>query len=153
MLVTDFDYDLPEELIAQDPLEPRDASRLLIMDRRNGTLRHGTFKQIGQELRPGDILVINDTKVLPARLNATKESGAAVEILLLKETETNLWQCLVKPGKKALPGTKLHFPLPVLEAQVEQVSEGGTRLIRFYPAGDFFFRHRPVGDHAPTALY
>ena len=130
MRVEDFDYQLPEELIAQDPIEPRDASRLLIMDKTTGALRHSVFNQLGQELHPGDMLVINDTKVLPARLFATKESGATIEL--------NLWQCLVRPGRKALPGVKLHFALPELTAEVEDFSDEGTRLIRFFPDGDFY---------------
>lgn len=138
MIVDDFDYSLPEELIAQDPLEPRDSSRLLIMDKQSGQIRHSIFNQIGKELRKGDMLVVNDTKVLPARLFAHKDTGAAIEILLLKQVELNLWQCLVKPGKKALPGTILKFSLEELEAKVEDFSEEGTRLIRFYPKGDFF---------------
>lgn len=138
MRVEDFDYQLPEELIAQDPIEPRDASRLLIMDKRTGALRHSVFNQLGKELRPGDMLVINDTKVLPARLFATKESGAAIELLLLKQVELNLWQCLVRPGRKALPGVKLRFALPELTAQIEDFSDEGTRLIRFFPEGDFY---------------
>ena len=138
MRVEDFDYQLPEELIAQDPIEPRDASRLLIMDKTTGALRHSVFNQLGQELHPGDMLVINDTKVLPARLFATKESGATIELLLLKQVELNLWQCLVRPGRKALPGVKLHFALPELTAEVEDFSDEGTRLIRFFPDGDFY---------------
>lgn len=138
MRVEDFDYQLPEELIAQDPIEPRDASRLLIMDKQTGALRHSIFNQLGQELRRGDMLVINDTKVLPARLFATKESGASIELLLLKQVELNLWQCLVRPGRKALPGVKLQFALPELTAEIEDFSDEGTRLIRFFPQGDFF---------------
>jgi S-adenosylmethionine:tRNA ribosyltransferase-isomerase len=138
MKVADFDYDLPPELIAQDPLEPRDASRLLIMDKEGGSLRHSFFYRLGEELRRGDILVINDTKVLPARLYAWRSSGATVEVLLLRQLELNLWQCLVKPGKKALPGTELSFELPQLTAMVEDHAEDGTRLIRFYPDGDFW---------------
>ncbi len=138
MRVDDFDYDLPENLIAQDPLEPRDSSRLLIMDRGSGALRHSIFNQIGKELNPGDVLVVNDTKVLPARLFAHKSTGAVIELLLLKQVELNLWQCLVKPGKKALPGSKLDFDSDIMQAEIEDFSEEGTRLIRFYPQGDFF---------------
>jgi S-adenosylmethionine:tRNA ribosyltransferase-isomerase len=138
MRVEEFDYFLPENLIAQDPLEPRDSSRLLIMDKSSGSLRHSLFNRIAEELRAGDLLVLNDTKVLPARLFAHKNSGAIIELLLLKQVELNLWQCLVRPGKKALPGTDLAFDLPLLRAKVEDFSEEGTRLIRFYPQGDFF---------------
>lgn len=138
MKVADFDYDLPQELIAQDPLEPRDASRLLIMARQGGGLRHSHFYRLGEELRPHDILVINDTKVLPARLFARRKSGAAVEVMLLRQLELDLWQCLVKPGKKALPGAELFFDLPELTALVEGHGEDGTRLIRFRAEGDFW---------------
>ena len=138
MRVEDFDYDLPEELIAQDPIEPRDYSRLLIMDRATGRLQHSIFNQIGKELHPGDMLIINDTKVLPARLFAHRKSGAGIELLLLKQVELNCWQCLVKPGRKALPGEELFFALPELTARVETISDEGTRIIRFFPQGDFY---------------
>ncbi|NLF80825.1 MAG: tRNA preQ1(34) S-adenosylmethionine ribosyltransferase-isomerase QueA [Clostridia bacterium] len=138
MKVADFDYNLPQELIAQDPLEPRDASRLLIMERQGGGLRHSHFYRLGEELRSPDILVINDTKVLPARLFARRGSGAIVEVMLLRQLELDLWQCLVKPGKKALPGTELFFDLPELQAVVEGHGEDGTRLIRFHAEGDFW---------------
>lgn len=138
MRVEDFNYELPEELIAQDPIELRDASRLMVMDRQSGQLQHKIFRDILDELNAGDILVLNDTKVLPARIYAHKASGAVIELLLLKQVETDLWQCLVKPGKKALPGTELLFDLPELSAVVEDHSEEGSRLIRFNAKQDFF---------------
>jgi S-adenosylmethionine:tRNA ribosyltransferase-isomerase len=138
MRVDEFDYQLPEELIAQDPIEPRDASRLLILDRYSGAIRHSVFNRLGAELRAGDMLVINHTKVLPARLYARRETGAAVELLLLKQTGLNTWQCLVKPGRKALPGTKLLFQLPELKAEIIDMAEEGLRTIRFQAEGDFF---------------
>ncbi len=138
MLVTDFDYDLPEELIAQDPIEPRDASRLMVLNRKTGEIQHKIFHEIGQFLNKGDVLVINDTKVLPARLYAHRESGAKVEILLLKEVGFQTWQCLVKPGKKALPGTKLLFDLPEISAEVVDHSDEGTRIIRFSTQENFY---------------
>lgn len=138
MRVEDFNYELPEELIAQDPVEPRDSSRLMVMNREDGQIQHKIFRNIVDELNPGDILVLNDTKVLPARIYAHKESGAVIELLLLKQVEADLWQCLVKPGKKALPGTQLLFDLPELTAEVEAHSDEGTRLIRFNAKKDFF---------------
>ena len=138
MQVSDFDFELPEELIAQDPIEPRDSSRLLIVDRNSGALRHSIFNTVGRELRPGDILILNDTKVLPARLYAHKDSGAAIELLLLKQCGLDLWQCLVKPGNKARPGIKLSFALPQLRAEIVDTAEEGTRLIRFEHDGDFY---------------
>jgi len=138
MLVSDFDYYLPEELIAQDPVEPRDSSRLLVMNKETGELEHSIFHDLTKYLRKGDMLVINDTKVLPARLYAHKETGAVIEILLLKETGYLTWQCLVKPGKKALPGTKLLFDLPEMTAEVVDHSDEGTRIIKFNPDGNFY---------------
>ena len=106
MDVKDFDYELPEELIAQDPLEDRSASRLMVLDRETGEIQHRIFKDITEYLRPGDCLVINDTKVIPARLfGVKKDTGAKIEILLLKRRENDIWETLVRPGKKAKPGT------------------------------------------------
>ena len=138
MKVEDFNYELPEERIAQDPIEPRDASRLMILDRKTGEIRHSVFRGILDELYPGDILVINDTKVLPARIYGHKESGAVIELLLLKQVGVDQWQCLVKPGKKALPGVKLYFDLPELTAEVLDHSEEGSRIIQFNAKQDFF---------------
>lgn len=138
MKVSDFDYYLPEELIAQEPIEPRDASRLLIIDKKSGALRHSLFNKLPQELKKGDILVLNDTRVLPARIYCHKESGALIELLLLKQLSLNTWQALVKPGKKALPGTKLVFDLPEITATVTANAEEGSRIIEFGYNGDFF---------------
>ncbi|MDO4582177.1 MAG: tRNA preQ1(34) S-adenosylmethionine ribosyltransferase-isomerase QueA [Bacillota bacterium] len=138
MRVSDFDYSLPEHLIAQDPLEPRDASRLLILDKRNGAIEHSVFKRIGEQLRRGDMLVLNDTKVLPARIFAHKDSGAMIELLLLKQTGLNIWQCLVRPGNKAKPGARLLFGLPELQAEIVDHAEEGTRLVEFSYQGNFF---------------
>ena len=138
MQVSDFDYYLPPELIAQDPIEPRDASRLLIMDRSDGSIRHSFFRDLGRELRPGDMLVLNDTKVLPARLYAHKESGAAIELLLLKQIGLDIWQCLVRPGNKARVGVKLLFDSDDLRAEIIDTAEEGSRLVRFEHDGDFF---------------
>ena len=138
MLVSDFDYYLPPELIAQDPIEPRDASRLLIVDRKSGSMRHSIFRELGKELQPGDMLVLNDTKVLPARVYAYKESGARIELLLLKQTGLDVWQCLVRPGNKARVGVKLLFASDAMRAEIIDVAEEGSRLVRFEHDGDFF---------------
>ena len=138
MLVSDFDYYLPPELIAQDPIEPRDASRLLIVDRRNGSFRHSVFHDLGKELQPGDMLVLNDTKVLPARIYAYKQSGARIELLLLKQTGLDVWQCLVRPGNKACVGVKLRFASDAMRAEIIDKAEEGSRLVRFEHEGDFF---------------
>ena len=138
MLVEDFDFCLPPELIAQEPLETRDASRLLVLDKQSGAVRHSMFKRLGEELRRGDLLVLNDTKVLPARLFATKESGARIELLLLKQEGLKTWQCLARPAKRAMPGARLCFALPELAATVVARGEEGTRLVEFCYEGDFF---------------
>ncbi|MCL2496288.1 MAG: tRNA preQ1(34) S-adenosylmethionine ribosyltransferase-isomerase QueA [Clostridiales bacterium] len=138
MLVEDFDYYLPPELIAQEPLKQRDGSRLLILDKQSGAVRHSVFNRLGEELRPGDLLVLNDTKVLPARLFATKESGANIELLLLRQQGLKTWQCLARPAKRAQPGTRLSFGLPELAATVTAAGEEGMRLVEFHFEGDFF---------------
>lgn len=128
----DFYFDLPEELIAQDPLEDRSSSRLLVLDRETGEIKHRIFKDILEYFQPGDCLVLNNTKVIPARLLGVKaDTGAAVEVLLLKRKEKDLWETLVKPGKKCRPGAKLSFGDGLLEAEVMEVLEEGNRLIRF----------------------
>ncbi len=138
MDVKDFDYDLPEELIAQDPLEDRSASRLMILDKETGEIRHRIFRDITDELAPGDCLVINNTKVIPARLFGIKEgTGATIEVLLLKRKENNIWETLVKPGKKAKPGTVLSFGGGLLKGTVVEVADEGNRLIRFSYEGIF----------------
>ena len=138
MNVKDFDYELPQELIAQDPLEDRSASRLMILDKKTGEIRHDIFKHIIGELIPGDCLVINNTKVIPARLfGIKKETGASIEVLLLKRKENNIWETLVKPGKKAKPGTVLDFGGGLLTGTVVDVVEEGNRLIQFSYDGIF----------------
>ena len=135
---SDFYFDLPQELIAQDPLADRSASRLLVLHRETGAVEHHTFKEITQFLRPGDCLVLNNTKVLPARLLGTKEdTGAAIEVLLLKRKEADVWETLVKPGKKMKPGARLTFGDGSLRAEVLDVVEEGNRLIRFFYEGIF----------------
>jgi S-adenosylmethionine:tRNA ribosyltransferase-isomerase len=138
MLVEDFDYFLPPELIAQEPLATRDASRLLVLDKQSGAVRHSMFSCLGEELRRGDLLVLNDTKVLPARLFAAKENGVIIELLLLKQEGLHTWQCLARPAKRALPDTRLTFTLPELTATVIAAGAEGTRLVEFHYSGDFF---------------
>lgn len=134
----DFYFDLPEELIAQDPLEDRSSSRLLVLDKETGEVDHHVFKDIVGYLNPGDCLVINDTKVIPARLIGEREgTGAKVEVLLLKRNENDIWETLVKPGRKAKPGTKLVFGNGLLHAEVLEVVEEGNRMIQFHYEGIF----------------
>ena len=138
MNVKDYDYDLPEELIAQDPLEDRSSSRLMVLDRQTGDVEHRHFTDILEYLHPGDCLVINNTKVIPARLFGVKEdTQAKIEVLLLKRNENDIWETLVKPGKKAKPGTKLVFGDGLLTAEVVDVVEEGNRLIQFHYDGIF----------------
>ena len=138
MKTSDFYYDLPQELIAQDPLEDRSSSRLLHLDRQTGELEHTDFKHITKYLNPGDCLVINDTKVIPARLYGHKtETGALIEILLLKRRENDIWECLVKPGKKARPGAQITFGDGILTGEIIDVVEEGNRLIQFHYEGIF----------------
>lgn len=135
---SDFYFELPEELIAQDPLEDRSGSRLLMLDKTTGDVEHHIFREIVDYLRPGDCLVLNNTKVLPARLMGVKEdTGATIEVLLLKRRENDIWETLVKPGKKAKPGTKLSFGDGLLKAEVLEVVEEGNRLIQFQYDGIF----------------
>ena len=138
MDVKDFDYELPEELIAQDPLEDRSASRLMVLDRETGEIQHRIFKDITEYLRPGDCLVINDTKVIPARLfGVKKDTGAKIEILLLKRRENDVWETLVRPGKKAKPGTVIEFGEGLLTGTVVDTVDDGNRLIQFHYKGIF----------------
>lgn len=134
----EFYFDLPEELIAQDPLEERSSSRLLVLDRETGETEHHVFKDIVSYLTPGDCLVINDTKVIPARLIGSKVgTDAKIEVLLLKRKQNDVWETLVKPGKKAKPGTKISFGDGLLVGEVLDVVEEGNRLIQFSYAGIF----------------
>ena len=135
---SDFYFDLPQELIAQDPLEDRSASRLLVLDRKTGAVEHHTFREITNYVRSGDCLVLNNTKVIPARLMGVKEdTGAAIEVLLLKRRDNDVWETLVKPGKKARPGAKIVFGDGCLRAEVLDVVEEGNRLLRFDYEGIF----------------
>ena len=134
----DFYFELPQELIAQDPLEDRSGSRLLVLDKESGEIEHRTFRDIKEYLGPGDCLVINDTKVIPARLIGSKVgTNAKIEILLLKRKENDIWETLVKPGKKAKPGTKISFGEGLLIGEVLDVVDEGNRLIQFSYEGIF----------------
>lgn len=138
MNVKDFYFDLPQELIAQDPLEDRASSRLLVLDRETGEVTHRKFRDILGYLNPGDCLVINDTKVIPARLIGSREgTNAKIEVLLLKRRENDIWETLVKPGKKAKPGTVICFGDGLLKGTVIDVVEEGNRLIQFSYDGIF----------------
>lgn len=138
MKTSDFYYDLPEELIAQDPLEDRSSSRLLILDKETGKTEHHIFKEIIDYLNPGDCLVINDTKVIPARLIGEKiGTGAKIEVLLLKRKEKDVWETLVKPGKKMKVGAQVGFGNGLLIGEVIEVVEEGNRLIKFHYEGIF----------------
>lgn len=138
MKTSDFNYNLPEELIAQEPLKDRASSRLMVLDKNTGEIEHKTFRDIKQYLKKGDCLVINDTKVLPARLiGERKNTGARVEILLLVRKEIDKWEVLVHPGKKAKPGDRIVFGGGLLEAEILEVIEGGNRIVKFHFDGVF----------------
>lgn len=135
---SDFYFDLPQELIAQDPLEDRSSSRLLVLDKETGEMEHRVFHDIVEYLHEGDCLVLNNTKVIPARLMGTKkDTGATIEVLLLKRHENDIWETLVKPGKKAKPGTVITFGEGLLTGTVVDVVEEGNRLIQFSYEGIF----------------
>ena len=137
MKVTDFDYELPEELIAQTPIEKRDESRLMVLDRKVQTIEHKHFKDIIDYLEPGDVLVRNNTKVIPARLYGKKETGAKVEFLLLNNMENDIWECIVRPGNKLHIGAKVIFGDGLLKAEVLDTMPGGTRKVEFHYEGIF----------------
>ena len=138
MELKEFDYYLPKELIAQDPLENRSDSRLMLLDKETGAIEHKIFRDITEYLNPGDCLVINDTKVIPARLyGVRKGTGAAIEILLLKRMEDDTWECLVRPGKKCHIGTVIEFGEGLLTGEIVNVVEDGNRYIKFTYDGIF----------------
>lgn len=138
MLKSDFYFELPQELIAQDPLEERSSSRLLVLDKHTGAVSHHVFREVVDFLNPGDCLVLNNTKVIPARLLGEREgTGAHVELLLLKRRSGDVWETLVRPGKKCRPGTKLVFGEGLLKAEVLETVEEGNRLVRFSYEGIF----------------
>ena len=132
----DYYFDLPKELIAQDPMEKRDECKLLVMDKNSGKVEHHVFNEVINYLEPGDCLVLNNTKVIPARLLGVKEeTGAAVEILLLKRKEADVWETLVKPGKKLRPGARVSFGDGILKAEIMDIVDEGNRLVKFYYDG------------------
>ena len=137
MKVSEFNYELPEELIAQTPLEKRDESRLMILDKANQTIEHKTFKDIIEYLEPGDCLVRNNTKVIPARIYGKKETGAKVEFLLLNNIEGDIWETIVRPGNKLHVGTKVIFGEGILIAEILEIMPGGTRKVKFSYTGIF----------------
>ena len=138
MDLKDFNYDLPEELIAQDPLEDRSSSRLMVLHKDTGRIEHKIFRDIIDYLNPGACLVINDTKVIPARLMGIKEdTGATIEVLLLKRNADDVWECLVKPGKKARTGARIVFGEGLLVGEIVDVIEDGNRMIKFHYEGIF----------------
>lgn len=136
MLVTDFDYELPQELIAQHPMEPRDHSRLLVVDKKTGEIEHKHFYDLVDYLKPGDVLVFNDTRVIPARLHGTKDTGAHVEVFLLTRRDATDWEVLVRPGKKLQVGAKINFS-DELSCEVIEHTDFGGRVVRFKYDGIF----------------
>lgn len=145
MKKSDFYYDLPEELIAQTPIEPRTASRLMVLNKETGAITHSVFKNIGQYLKPGDLLVLNNTRVLPARIYGTRvDTGATVEFVLLKRLSDTDWECISGPGKKAKEGCAFQFA-PNLSAVVTAVKDDGNRVIRFAFEGEFYSILEKVG--------
>lgn len=146
MKTSDFYYDLPEELIAQIPIEPRDQSRLLVFNKDTGELLHKHFYDVFDYLKAGDCLVLNDTRVLPARIFGTRvDTGSIVEFVLLKQKEQNVWECLAGPGKKAKVGHKFTFS-DKLSAEVIEVLDDGNRIVKFAPNGEFFAVLDEVGQ-------
>ncbi|MBQ3058067.1 MAG: tRNA preQ1(34) S-adenosylmethionine ribosyltransferase-isomerase QueA [Clostridia bacterium] len=146
MKTSDFYYDLPEELIAQTPVEPRDQSRLLVFNKDTGDLEHKHFYDIFDYLKAGDCLVLNDTRVLPARIFGTRvDTGSVVEFVLLKQKEQNIWECLAGPGKKAKVGHSFTFS-DKLSAEVIEVLDDGNRIVKFTPKGEFFSVLDEVGQ-------
>jgi len=147
MKLSDFDYKLPEELIAKSPAEKRDASRLMVLHRNDGKIEHRRFGDIVEYLDPSDILVVNNTKVIPARLIGRKKgTGGEVEILLLRQEEKSHWNCLVRPGRRLMPGAKVEFKNGQMEAEIVEYRPGGQRLVRFSHAGDFYHILELVGQ-------
>ncbi|MCL2300597.1 MAG: tRNA preQ1(34) S-adenosylmethionine ribosyltransferase-isomerase QueA [Firmicutes bacterium] len=147
MKTSDFFYRLPPECIAQRPASPRDSSRMMVLRREDDTITHDIFRNIGDYLRPGDCLILNDTKVLPARLYGTKDgTGASVEFLLLNQISEGVWECLAGPGKKARPGARFSFGGGLLAGEVKEALPGGNRVVRFTYEGNFYHLLERVGE-------
>lgn len=139
MKTSDFYYDLPEELIAQTPIEPRNASRLMLLNKSNGKVEHKIFRDLTEYLEPGDCLILNNTRVIPARIyGVKKETGAVVEFLLLKQRENLVWECLCGPGKRAKIGTEFTFGNGQLECAVTDILEDGNRIVKFKCDGNIY---------------
>jgi len=138
MQLKDFDYQLPPGLIAQTPLKKRDASRLLVLGRGDGSMEHSVFRRLPEHLRAGDCLIINDTRVMPARLYGKKETGAQAEVVLLKRLSADEWECIVRPGKRLKKGARVVFAQE-LSGEITGELDGGNRVIRFFYEGDDFF--------------
>lgn len=145
MKTSDFYYDLPQELIAQTPVEPRDSSRLMVLNRKNSTIEHKHFYDIIDSLNPDDCLIANDSRVLPARIYGTRSTGARVEFLLLKQVRNNVWECLAKPGKKAREGAEFTFG-DIMSCKVLEVLEDGNRIVEFYCKDNFYTALEKVGQ-------
>ncbi|WMJ84271.1 tRNA preQ1(34) S-adenosylmethionine ribosyltransferase-isomerase QueA [Oscillospiraceae bacterium LTW-04] len=148
MLKSDFYFALPKELIAQTPIEPRNASRLLTLDRKSGAVEHRMFTDLYTLLKPGDLLVLNDSRVLPARiLGVSETTGSPMEFLLLQQKRQDEWEVLVRPGKRAKPGAKFIFGEGLLYAEVLEILDGGNRLVRFsYDSGSFYTNLEQIGQ-------
>ena len=154
MRVKDFYFDLPEKLIAQHPLENRDESKLMVVNKNTGSIDHKQFKNIIDYLEKGDCLVLNDTRVLPARLMGVKEgTGGKIEFLLLKKTTKNAWEILVKPGKKALIGTRFIFGNGELKAEIMSIDEDGSRIAKFNFEGIFEEVLDKLGQMPASTIY
>jgi len=143
---SDFFYDLPEILIAQNPLEQRDTSRLMVLDKENNDIEHKVFSDILDEFKEGDCLILNNTRVLPARLYGIKETGARVEFLLLNQKDSDVWECIAGPGRKARPGDKFSFGEGILKAEVLEVLDNGNRVVKFFYEGNFYEVLDKVGE-------
>lgn len=153
MRVDEFDYYLPEDRIAQHPVTPRDSSRLMVVDRSTGEIHHRVFRDIVEYLNAGDVLVVNDTRVIPARLYGEREgTGGKVEVLLLRDLGDGLWQALTRPGRRTRPGTRVAFGHGELKCTVEEAHEDGTRMLRFVPVGEVDRLIEKLGE-VPTPPY
>ncbi len=154
MKTSDFYYDLPERLIAQDPLLKRSDSRLMLLDKNTGEIEHSVFNKLPEYLKPGDCLVINNTKVIPARLIGKKEgTGGAVEILLLKRISDDVWETLVKPGKKLRTGARVSFGGGILKAEIMDILEDGNRHVKFEYDGIFEEVLNELGEMPSASIY
>ena len=154
MLKKDFWFDLPKELIAQEPADPRDSARLMCLDRRTGQVEHRIFHDLPQLLQPGDLLVVNNSKVLPARLIGQKvPTGAVCEVLLLRQVKGDTWECLAKPGKRMQPGTRLTFGDGTLTAQVGETEEDGNKMVTFFYDTETLYEKLDVFGKMPLPPY